>query len=196
MSIIEVLAAVVSTDKERPNLCSPYGIEFEGRKWACATDGKMLAALPFDGELRTDGPDPLGMLREMPATHSASVAGLLRAAGEMVMTKCDGFDCDNGDCNCGCENTPPHKCRKCAGTGKMPELRPRRMLRGTLNPDLLSRLLSTAPKGSLLSVGQADEKDPYVFRGSNWIGLLMPMATFPEHANAPSLDCVLRARAA
>jgi hypothetical protein len=171
MSALDLFAALkplCSEDPDRERLASPFAIVFENRKWACGTNGHCLAALPFDGELRTDGPDAAKEIPTGKPTHTATLAALREWAGTPVMEECP---------QCGGEKKRTgHDCDLCGGKGELPKLRYGALLDGVLNRDLLRNVLDSAPEGTTeIAIAHEGPMAAFAFRVPDWIGLVMPI---------------------
>lgn len=176
----EILKPICSTDESRPGLLTPFGIDFEGRRWTVATNGHNLVALPFPRVLRTDAPDVVGALltKEPRPNFRASVASLKEWAGSPVpaWTACET-----------CHGEPPHqfcpacgggpRCDGCGGAGGIREMmRPGALLEGVVNKVLLAQVLATLPADvTHLLIGQRCAFCAYMLRAKDWIGSVMPL---------------------
>lgn len=189
MTAVEVLKPIC--EQERENMIAPFGMDYEGKRWAAATNGFMFAALVGDCETRPNAPKVVENLLSvaLPPTHRVSVALLKEWAGEIPpppstekrIVQCE--ECHgSGEVYCDECDRPGAECHECEGTGKAeerprrPEPRLGRLLHGVLNRILLAQILATVPDGvTEILIGQAAEADPYIFRADNWIGAVMPM---------------------
>lgn len=154
----------------RTEILTPFAIKHEGRQWACATDGHCLAAVPFDGELRTDGPDTAPLFPRVPLSHKTRVAALRDWAGKPQSR--DRCSCDH----CFCEE----EC--CRGMVEVP--RYARLLDGVLNLNLLCHVLESAPFDAEVRFLHAEPLGPFVFRTDDWIGMIMPIRPDDGEAQA------------
>lgn len=168
------LMPLCSTDESRKKVASPFAMTWAGRQWAVGTDGHVLAAVPFDGELRADGPDATKVVPAREPTHTASVTDLLAFAGEQETTDCG--ECYGStkcnQCECGTE----HECGMCAGAGQKRVIRYGLLLDGGLDRDYLRRVILSAPDGTReVRFGHFEPKGPFLFTAPGWIGLVMPI---------------------
>lgn len=201
-AILDSLKAACSSDPMRVNMAEPFAIQYEGRKWACATDGHALAIVPSDDVAEGVNPPNAAALLPGPAsTHSASIVDLRAFAGVagpkwMACPKCNGNPpplCSKckGDgvihdfCSCPkCDGD--HECPKCKGksggcsncddTGKSrPDPRPGVMLGVVLNLDVLAAVLVSAPAEGRVEFVNRGDKAPIHFRTTDWQALVMPL---------------------
>lgn len=197
--VIATLQPVCSRDGSRKNLGTPFGMTLDGRLWACATDGHVMAALPMAGEIRKDGPDA-ARLCDIAATHKTTVEALRAWAGpsqplESKCPECGGVPVKCQECKgegeiaapyCDCPSCdgyhPCHSCRgkrrckTCQDSGEVTApVRYGRIGPAILNLNLLALALDTAPPSGEVAVGTGGEKDPVLFRTTDWISVVMPM---------------------
>jgi hypothetical protein len=171
---LELLKPICSSDTDRPKIATPFAMQWANRRWAAATNGHMLVALPYEGELRTDGPKAAAIVPAAPATHKASVAALRGWAGEPVMEACP--EC-HGDSywNCDCPNCgDDHACEHCEGKGEARKRRYGILLGAGLNPDYLRAILATTTAEEV-TILHAKPRDPFRFEAPDWLALLMPI---------------------
>lgn len=115
MDVLERIKSVCSVDPTRSNLLTPFGVEWAGRKWAAGTDGRALAMVHFEGELRTEGAPQIAspgisILPGPGSTHTADIEALRAWAGAASppLITCDA-----------CKGTPPPKCSEFRGEGSV-----------------------------------------------------------------------------
>lgn len=191
----EILKPICSTDEVRRTILEPFGMYFEGRRWACATDGHICVAIAADFPLRKDAPDATVVFKPAPPLQRVSVPLLREWAGpvpapppppssEKRMVACD--ECNGkGTTTCPTCDSDDYDCDACDGTGKYeedvdttPAIEPRygALLKGVLNRHLLARVLATLPADmTKIQIGQLEELAPYVLRAPNWIAAIMPV---------------------
>lgn len=176
MDVIERIKPLCYQDDDRPSIASPFCVEWNGRRWAAATDGHLLVMLPFDGELRTDGPDiPKLLDGEQKPDHAVSVSALRVWAGEPRRR----------EEVCGrCNGVPPRRqhdgsryCEVCDTLGKIVERwREGLLLHGAVNRILIAKVLTTLPEGiGEILIGQYGEHRPYIMSAEGWTAAVMPL---------------------
>lgn len=184
MDILERIKPLCSSDGDRPNIATPFRMLYRDGIFAVATDGILMVAAPFAGDLRTDGPDVASILKDEPApTHAAQMRALREWAGspypaETLCVKCKGAPPRLPYC-------PTHErgrfCDGCDSLGRTTERwRQGLVLNACLNRILLARLLAALPeKTDIVRIGRADgDGKPYLPETSEgWVGAIMPIAS-------------------
>lgn len=174
------LKPICSRDPSRPRLHTPFGMDYEKRRWTAATDGHIFVALVGPCDLRTDAPPVVDQLLmpEPAPTHRASVALLKEWAGSpsatwTVCETCNGFPTFTHCPACG--GGP--RCDGCRGAGAIANtFRPGALLGGVLNRILLAKVLATLPEGAAhIFIGQRAPLMPYMLRAKDWIAAVMPL---------------------
>jgi hypothetical protein len=176
-AIIEKLQRLCySADDSRPKVATPFATEFEGVRWAVATNGSCLAAVPLSAELRSDGPGWSAILRNEPEpTHFVRLSLIRRWAGpaEPINITCP-------DCN----GVPPRitpapgrYCKRCDTLGREIEsVRYGRVFDGGFNRLFFARVLAVAPRGdAVVRIGHSGEHAPLIMRADGWLAMVMPM---------------------
>jgi len=187
VTVLDTLQTICYTGGDRATIATPFKMLFEDRAWAAGTDGHLLAALHYDGELRSDGPDARAIIAvEPPPEHTAQLSALREWAGlpypsESVCPKCNGkppYAAYYGQSERG------RYCGECDSLGRKIEgIRGGKLLRGALNRMLLSRVLCTVPEGvTALRVGHSGEFAPYIFRADGWLAAVMPIRGVADDA--------------
>jgi hypothetical protein len=186
-SVLDRLKPVCSADKDRARIATPFAMTYEGRKWACATDGHVLAALPFDGDLRGDGPDAVKVIPAAPPTHKTTIAALRHLAGKIAFETCD--KCDGSgevahDCDCSlCTYSGSEPCGRCDGEGKWRKQRPAQIGPVVFDRNLLALVLGSGPEAGEVRVGPLVALEPIRFRTADWLALVMPIHATDEQTN-------------
>lgn len=183
MTPAEILAPICSTDTTRPNLTTPFGMDFKGKRWLAATDGHIAVALLGDAEMRAGAPDLAVILNgSLPPGFRANVAALRAWAGEPRSLPVDCDDCQGtGKVECIECNRDGAKCWECDGTGKVnapPDCGA--IFSGVLNRALLARVLATLPDDvTEVRIGQREPLDAYILRSKGWLAAIMPTTEKP-----------------
>lgn len=195
--ILEALQPLCSSDPHRTRLASPFAVNWGLRKWAAATDGHFLVMLPFDGDLRTDGPDAIAVIpAEIPPPTLVDASRLLAFAGVEERREC-GNCSGSGKCDfCGCCTT--HACGDCDGKGTKRRIRYGLLLDGGLDLDFLRTVVLSAPPGTTrIGVAHGGGEEPFVFTAPDWMSLLMPIRPgTSDLKDAPRFDAEAPARPA
>jgi hypothetical protein len=140
--LIAALPAFVTSDPEaRPGLVAPFSVEFEGERWACATDGRRLLAVrgdhgfPLWSDAVPTAPDAAQVLiRPKSQAVPVSIAALRAFAGvptdtpepcptcdgegRITCAKCEGQGSEPCTCHCGDDHDA--ECADCDGSGTLP----------------------------------------------------------------------------
>lgn len=191
MTPAEILKPICSSDTTRPNLATPFGMDFKGKRWLAAPDGHIAVALLGECDLRTGAPDLSQVIGvEPPPAFRASVAALREWAGPVpsppepptaVEVPCEECDGEGKVCcfECGREGA---KCSDCEGSGKVESLPDPPspsygvIFSGTLNRALLAKVLATLPADvTEVRIGLQSKLSPYILRARGWLAAIMPV---------------------
>ena len=134
---LDILRRFVSQDRSRPALCQPFRMDWGGRGWGCASDGRVLLMLQGDYVAALAEQETLkvhGVLEKLSPFMGAEInlGALAEMAGVPQGEQTPCMLCEKGTvacpecvetgrvvCVCACDHEHDRECPGCEGRGRV-----------------------------------------------------------------------------
>ena len=176
--LLALRACCCKEDDLRPLLEQPFGGEWLGEKWICATNGHMIALVKHADPPMVDGAPVLAKVlpKKLLPVYSTTLAALREWAGVEQFEACEVCGGSGLLADCPCLNCKfPCPCPECRGGGKWRSLRYGQFGNATINVNYLSIGLLSAPvDGSVLVADVFPDRAALIWSG-DWACAIMPV---------------------